>query len=692
MELPGRIAKFSLLLVAVLVQVSCHTGDADGPGTAQTPTHTPVAPTATLPRQTPTFTPTSELSTDNVVASPTPTPPDVFMPDIPERGFLMGILPVPGDEQSFEDVHKEASMYAEWVPIWGRPSPFYELANVLAGDWGQTFVKLYTEGNGMFPLVQVSFMGEGLTLRTPPDIETATLGDPAWRDAYKQAILDIVRVASPAYLSLGNEVNRWYEKYGADEDDSNGFQHYVTLYEEIYDAVKQASPNTRTFCIFAREIVSENREADLAVLDLFDREKMDLLVFTSYPHAVQGINRPSDIPSDYYSSALRYMPGKPLGFSELGWPSMPAFGDEKGQADFMLQAASRLTIGQEVELHLFGWSWLYDLDENDYVGLKKRDGSEKLAYQVWKNLASGKSPFIREVVIPYEVVKVTPETDLFLPVLHSNQWETPLPLEGPINTAGAEDSPFVTPDGDTFLFFFTPDVRVPPHEQLTDGVTGIWWSQKVEGVWTEPERITLSNDVSLNGCAFLQGDTLWFCSARPGNLGEVDIYTARYQEDGWTDWRNAGPQLNEEYDVGELHISADGNTMYFGWPSDKGFGGRDIWSSERSDGAWTEPLNLGPVVNSERDEDLPWLSMDGTELWFTGQSELGYTGPAIFRSVKLGDGEWGEPEEIISNFAGEPTLDGDGNIYFTHHFFDSDVDMLEADIYVAYRRDILPGQ
>ncbi|MFH1637593.1 MAG: hypothetical protein ABIB71_04175 [Candidatus Woesearchaeota archaeon] len=58
--------------------------------------------------------------------------------------------------------------------------------------------------------------------------------------------------------------------------------------------------------------------------------------------------------------------------------------------------------------------------------------------------------------------------------------------------------------------------------------------------------------------------------------------------------------------------------------------------------------------------------------------------PAIFRSKRV-DGEWQEPELIISQFAGEPTLDSHGNVYFTHHFFEYG-EMLEADIYVARRK------
>jgi len=69
------------------------------------------------------------------------------------------------------------------------------------------------------------------------------------------------------------------------------------------------------------------------------------------------------------------------------------------------------------------------------------------------------------------------------------------------------------------------------------------------------------------------------------------------------------------------------------------------------------------------------------ELWFT-RVYLGT--PAIYRS-KLVNGTWAEPELILSQFAGEPTLDNKGDLYFTHHFFENGT-MIEADIYVAYKK------
>jgi len=313
------------------------------------------------------------------------TPAD--SPETPKRGFFMGVLPTPADGQTFEEAYAQSARYADFSPVWGRPSPFYSFADDLSGSWGQTFVSQYIRGNGMFPIIQVSFIGQGMTLLTPPGMKDASLSDSAWRVAYKQAVLEVVKASKPLYLSVGNEVNRWYEKYGSKEGDPNGFQNYVSLYYEIYDAVKALSPSTKVFCTFAREIVSENREADLSVLTMFNPDKIDLLVFTSYPYSVRGVNRPSDLPDDYYSKALSYMPGKPFGFSELGWPSSEAFGGEQAQADFINQVIERLIRGQEVNLHLLGWAWLHDLNGNDYVGLIRRDGGEKLAYEVWKELS-----------------------------------------------------------------------------------------------------------------------------------------------------------------------------------------------------------------------------------------------------------------------------------------------------------------
>jgi hypothetical protein len=324
------------------------------------------------------------LEADIYVAYRKPTVEPAEEEYSPDRGFLMGYLPTPGEGQGFDEVYASASDSCDVVPIWGRPSPFWEKAMDLGGSWGETFVEQLTRGNGMAPLVHFSFIGEDLTLSAPPGTGY-TLSDAEWRLMYKRAVVETVEASRPRYLSVGNEVNRWYENYGL--DGANGFTHWVSLYEEIYDEVKELSSETTVFCTFSREIVSENREAEMSVLDLFDPEKLDMLVLTSYPHSVQGVNRPGDIPSDYYSRVAERMPGKPFGFSEIAWPSMDAFGGEEAQAEFIASIPD-FTTGQGLELELLMWSWLHDLGELDYAGLIGYDGVEKAGFTEWMSLYS----------------------------------------------------------------------------------------------------------------------------------------------------------------------------------------------------------------------------------------------------------------------------------------------------------------
>lgn len=285
----------------------------------------------------------------------------------------------------------------------------------------------------------------------------------------------------------------------------------------------------------------------------------------------------------------------------------------------------------------------------------------------------------REEKLPSDIVKRTPQTDHHPPILYSDEFETPVPLPHVINTSGAEDSPFITPDGNTLYFFFTPDVRVSPNQQLFDDVTGIWVSNKSGDAWTIPQRVWLQKPgkLALDGAPCVQGDEMWFCSAREGYTG-VNMFTAERINGVWKNWRYAGDRLMKEIKIGEVHLHGD--DLYFHSDRAGGWGGNDIWRTTRNGSLWSDPVNIN-AVNTSGNEILPFVSSDGNELWFT----RAYMGtPAVYRSKKVG-GIWSAPELIVSQFAGEPTLDDAGNLYFVHHFYEYGI-MIEADIYVAYRK------
>jgi len=285
----------------------------------------------------------------------------------------------------------------------------------------------------------------------------------------------------------------------------------------------------------------------------------------------------------------------------------------------------------------------------------------------------------REDKIPADIVKRGPETDQYPPVLHSADYEEPVPLPYPVNTAGAEDSPFILPDGSTMYFFFTPDVRVPPEKQLLDEVSGVWVTRRTGKTWSKAERVWLQapGKLALDGAVCVQGNEMWFASAREGYTG-VNMFTAELINGKWRNWRYAGDRLMKEIGIGEVHLH--GSDLYFHSGRAGGKGGVDIWVTARTGNTWSDPVNI-EAVNSEVMDGYPFIASDGTELWFTRT----YEGtPAIFRSRKV-NGAWSAPELIVSRFAGEPTLDDAGNLYFIHHFYEDGV-MIEADIYMAEKK------
>ena len=119
------------------------------------------------------------------------------------------------------------------------------------------------------------------------------------------------------------------------------------------------------------------------------------------------------------------------------------------------------------------------------------------------------------------------------------------------------------------------------------------------------------------------GLSLYFGSYRPGGSGDSDIWvtTRATTNDGWGEPINLGPIINSSVNDGGPCLSADGLAMYFE-SRRGGYGGFDLWVTTRTTllDPWSEPVNLGPIVNSSADEFCTAISFDGLHLFFSDYS------------------------------------------------------------------------
>ena len=125
-------------------------------------------------------------------------------------------------------------------------------------------------------------------------------------------------------------------------------------------------------------------------------------------------------------------------------------------------------------------------------------------------------------------------------------------------------------------------------------------------------------------------------------LGNCDIWEADAKGKKITNLRTLKGHSNSDQWDSQASISCDGSKLFFASNREGGFGGTDIWMSEREvDGSWSFPINLGPNVNTSADEEAPFITNDGQTLYFSSTGHLGLGEQDIFMCHLDNEGQWG---------------------------------------------------
>ena len=337
-----------------------------------------------------------------------------------------GFFPTPPEAslESAMKIYKDIGAHADFVLI-QQNTPWQDFANSVDGDSQKRTDIVNQVTLARQNHLEYVFVVDGLNGFNRREFSGLPLGweasfkNPNIRIAYKNFALWIVRQFHPRYLGLASEINTYMD---AHPDDASNF---ISLYNEIYQAVKAEASDTKIFVTFQWEDLNnlipsaaEGRQpyqTDWNEIETFE-PNLDLWVISSYPFAV--FKSGADIPVDYYTPllarTLRLAQGgasKPLAVAEGGYTSRPV-GQFSGTPED--QVAYLNAIHNQIGSRLTFWVYLLleDFNLDSYskymksqgvgatdvntlgmfasVGLANSDGTSKPALDLWDSFRAGK--------------------------------------------------------------------------------------------------------------------------------------------------------------------------------------------------------------------------------------------------------------------------------------------------------------
>lgn len=218
-------------------------------------------------------------------------------------------------------------------------------------------------------------------------------------------------------------------------------------------------------------------------------------------------------------------------------------------------------------------------------------------------------------------------------------------LPEPINQFTLQYFPVLTADSRKILFTKRDGTQDYQKEDIY-----VSYLADDDETWTMPAGISESINTNYNEgtCTIsADGNILIYTSCdAPDSFGSCDLYIAYRVEGRWQRSTNMGKNVNSRSWESQPSLSADGRILFFSSNRRGGYGGNDIWYSVRNDdGSWADAKNLGPTVNTPRDEVSPFIYFNNEILFFASNGHRGFGGMDLFVS-RVEEGEFTEPENL----------------------------------------------
>lgn len=187
----------------------------------------------------------------------------------------------------------------------------------------------------------------------------------------------------------------------------------------------------------------------------------------------------------------------------------------------------------------------------------------------------------------------------------NGEWQPAKNAGAPVNSNYHNASVNLSPDGKEMIVY---------HD--SNGGDLFVSNRKPDGSWSSPRPMEGINTEYLESSATItkDGKTIYFTSNRPGGYGGTDIYSCQLDKSGnrWINVKNLGPLVNTELDEEGVFISANGLHLYYSSNGLAGMGDLDLYRStfDTDKQAWGEPVNMGYPINSVENDIYFVLTAD----------------------------------------------------------------------------------
>ncbi|MCB0663228.1 MAG: OmpA family protein [Saprospiraceae bacterium] len=241
---------------------------------------------------------------------------------------------------------------------------------------------------------------------------------------------------------------------------------------------------------------------------------------------------------------------------------------------------------------------------------------------------------------------------------HDDFGKVSFELVGGLNSDAIDFSPIPVDGG--MIFTSNRDAGGPiQHTDFwtNNDFTDLYFSKKSDyNLFEKP--VLLDGDVNSkfhNGAASINAkqNQMFITVNFEKGVGKKDRHLLKiveaYQHDGKWKVTNEFAFNNKGYSTFHPTLSADGQLLVFVSDKNGGSGAADLYVSQKVDGNWSDPVNLGQEINTNGNELFPFLDAKG-RLFFSSDGRMGKGGLDVFVCEKIGDASWGLPQNLGDAF------------------------------------------